>query len=65
MADATRYTGMTVVERLFHAGLMEAFDTAVRARNRAKLLHLLRLVDIEDARASVDMILKDPERYGW
>jgi hypothetical protein len=65
MNDRRRYAGMTVNERLFDAGLMEAFDAAARARDRAVMIRLLTDLDVEDATWSVDTILESPERYGY
>lgn len=65
MNDQGRYAGMTVNERLFDAGLMDAFDAAARARDRAEMNRLLTEVDVEDAAWSVDTILERPERYGY
>jgi hypothetical protein len=56
---------MTVNERLIDAGLMEAFDAATRARDRAEMIRLLTGVDVDDAAWSADTILESPERYGY
>jgi hypothetical protein len=56
---------MTVNERLFDAGLTDAFDAAARARDRAEMIRLLIEVDVEDAAWSADTILKRPEPYGY
>lgn len=65
MNDRSRYAGMTVNERLFDAGLTDAFDAAARARDRAEMIRLLIEVDVEDAAWSADTILKRPEPYGY
>jgi len=65
MSDHGRYAGMTVNERLFEAGLMEAFDVAVRARDRAEMLRLLTEIDVEEAAWSADTILRNPGRCGY
>jgi hypothetical protein len=62
MSDAGRYAGMTLNERLVDAGLMEAFDAAVRARDRAEMIRLLRDVEVEDAGGSADAILRRAAR---
>jgi hypothetical protein len=64
MGDLSRYAGMTVNERLFDAGLMQDFDAATRARDRAEMIRLLTAVDVADAAWSADTILESPERYG-
>lgn len=51
-------------ERLFNAGLLDAFDAAKEARNRAELIRLLTQVDVEDAAGSADTILETPDRCG-
>ncbi len=56
---------MTVNERLFDAGLMEAFDAAARVRDRAEMIRLLTDVHVEDAASSADTILEAPEHYGY
>ena len=48
---------MTVNERLFTAGLLEAFDAAKEARDRTEMIRLLIELDVEDAAWSVDTIL--------
>ena len=65
MSNSNLYAGMTVNERLFDAGLMEAFDAAATAKDRAEMVRLLREVDVEDAALSADTILKDAQRYGY
>jgi len=59
-----RYTGMTMNERLFEAGLVEEFDAAFRARDRAALIDIYsRVGGGEFAEKSVDTILANPEKY--
>lgn len=65
MSDPSRYAGMTVNERLFEAGLMQAFDAAARARDRAELIRILADVAVDDAAWSADTLLEDPKRYGY
>lgn len=65
MSDASRYAGMTVNERLFDAGHLDAFDLAARARDRAEMVRLLVEVCVEDAARSADTILRTPDRYGY
>ena len=54
---------MTLNERLFDAGLMETFDAAALAKNRAELMRLLAEVDVEDAATTVETILQNRGRY--
>jgi hypothetical protein len=64
MNDRDRYAGMTVNERLFVAGLMDAFEAAALARDRSEMIRILTEVDVEGAAWSADTILQDPKRYG-
>jgi hypothetical protein len=59
------FSGMTVNERLFTADLMDAFDAAVRRRDRARMVEMLRAVAVEDAEATADTLLADPKQYGY
>jgi hypothetical protein len=60
----SRFGGMTMNERLLEAGLIEAFDAALRARERSASIDIYRRVDAGDsAEQSVDSILADPVRY--
>jgi len=60
------YSGMTVNERLFSAGLMADWDGAAQSRNRKRMVELLTKVDLEDeADQIVDTILSNPQRYGF
>lgn len=42
------YSGMTLNERLFSAGLLMDWDTAVQSRNRKRMVELLSKVDLAD-----------------
>ncbi len=65
MQEST-YSGMTLNERLFTAGLLEQFDDAARNADRARMLGLLLKVGLSEpeAQRSVDAILSSPARYG-
>jgi hypothetical protein len=57
---------MTVNERLFEADLISAFDAAAFARDRERMIELLRRVDMGDgAIQTADTILAHPERCGY
>ena len=43
-----KYAGMTVNERLYLSGLMEAFDKAVKSRNYAEVVAILKKVELTD-----------------
>ena len=64
VTNMSPYAGMTVNERLFDAGLMEAFGNAMQARDRAEMIRLLAKVDVADAIRSVDEMLRNPTHYG-
>ena len=51
------YNGMTVNERLYVSGLMEAFDIAVMEKDEIKVISILKKVDLNID--SIIPILKD------
>jgi hypothetical protein len=61
----SRFAGMTGNERLFEAGVMDAWDTALRARDRDKMIEVLKIAEWSDAEAAetTDFILADPTKY--
>ena len=62
----SRYSGMTVNERLYEAGITDAWDTAANSRNRDRMIELLGQVELSDqAERIVDTILANPGRYGF
>ncbi len=63
--DATGpdYSGMTVNERLFVAGLMDQFDAAIAAGDRQGAIDVLSRVDV--GAGTVDAILENPGKYGY
>ena len=67
MTDDPQKTGgaMTLNERLHFAGLIERWDAAARARDRAAMLAILKQVGIEAPERIVDSGLADPARYGF
>ena len=58
------YSGMTTNERLASAGLFGAFDAAVNARNKAKIVEILNSVEVPNASGCADTILANPVGYG-
>jgi hypothetical protein len=62
---AMTMSGMTINERLFATGNLEAFDDAARRRDRKGMVAILRGVEVEDAEATADTILANPTRYGY
>ncbi|WP_277784890.1 hypothetical protein [Caulobacter segnis] len=56
-------SGMTVNERLFTCGLIDAFDQAAKRRDRESMVALLSEVEVGSETA--DTILRDPKKYGY
>jgi hypothetical protein len=67
MDDSPDYSGMTVNERLFVAGLLNRFDAAARQRDRQQLVEILKLVQMTSAEAesTVNALLENPQKYGY
>ena len=63
----SEFAGMTVNERLFHAGLMEQFDAAIEAKKRDAAISILQETElpIEAATETVTAILNNPGMYGY
>ena len=49
---------MTIGQRLFAAGLLEAFERAREARDRVTMIQMLRTVAMDDPAALADQILR-------
>lgn len=61
-----RYVGMSVNERLYWAGLIDAWDAAIQAGDRQVAIDLLGRVDLaSQAAAIVDTTLANPAKYGF
>ena len=67
---ADRFTGMTLNERLFVAGLLEAWGEAALHRDRDRMIEIL--AEVTDARfthdsaiRTVDAVLADPGKFGF
>ena len=66
MKDKTDYSGMTVNERLYAAGLLEAWDAAAKCRDRNRMIELLNEIDLSNQAQSIsDKILANPKFYGF
>lgn len=67
MVQGKQYAGMTVNERLSVAHLTEEFDTAVRQRDKARMIALLEQVALstEQATWTAETILANPSMYGY
>jgi hypothetical protein len=64
MKDKPSYGGMTVNERLYEAGLLDAWDAAATSRNRDRLIELLSTVGLsEEAEWISNTVLSNPKRY--
>ncbi|MDR3412988.1 MAG: hypothetical protein P4L87_18895 [Formivibrio sp.] len=62
----SKYGGMTVNERLYDAGIMDAWDIAAVSRDRDRMIELLGIVELsEQAESITDKLLADPKRYGF
>ena len=61
------YSGMTINERLFCAGLLSEFDSATKNRDRDKMIKILLKVGLSDTQAqeTTDALLKNPSKYGY
>jgi hypothetical protein len=61
------YDAMTVNERLSVAGLFDQWDAAVNARNRTKMIAILKTVEMSEKYATMttDKVLADPKFYGY
>ena len=61
-----KYSAMTVNERLFEAGLLNAWDAAAKARSRAEMVDILLKVELgDDAEPIADGILANPAKFGF
>lgn len=57
------FSGMTVNERLFACGLLNAFDQAAKRRDREAMISLLSKVEVGFETA--DAIIRNPRQYGY
>jgi hypothetical protein len=53
------------MDRLNLAGLRSRFDDAARARDRSEMIRVLQEVEVSEASWFVDMIIANPQRYGY
>jgi hypothetical protein len=51
-----KYKGMTVNERLYISGLMDAFDKATKEEDIKKVIEILKEVEITDESAIVEIL---------
>jgi len=57
--------GMTVNERLFTLGLLDAWDDAVRRRDRPAMMVMMQTAEVENGDWTVDTVLAGPSFYGF
>jgi hypothetical protein len=62
-----RREAMTVNERLSACGWLDAFDKAMRGRDRAEVITILRRVDLseEQVQETTSALFARPEFYGY
>jgi hypothetical protein len=60
-------SAMTVNERLFACGLLDAWGEAARNRDRSQMIALLiqTAIEREQAERTTDAVLNNPEMYGF
>jgi hypothetical protein len=63
--QATGLAGMTVNERLAARNLLDDWNRAVAARDRATMVLMLRRVAMPDAPRVADLVLANPAAYGF
>lgn len=58
---------MTVNERLYNAGLHDAWDNAVINRDRSRMIEILMATDIAKPQGerTADAVLANPQKYGY
>ena len=66
MAD-DRFRGMTMIERLFEAGLIDEWDKAVNVKDASKMADILVRVSIspDEATQTATTILANSKLYGY
>ncbi len=67
MDERLDYSGMTVNERLYAAGLLDQWDRAAKSGDRKTMIELLTKVQLveSDAAWTADTILANPAKYGF
>jgi hypothetical protein len=60
---AEDFSGMTVNERFFSAGILGLWDDAKRRRDRAAMIDLLNQVEVAAPEWVADTILANPQKY--
>ncbi len=57
MTENTNYKAMTLNERLYVSGLMAEFDRARLRWDRAKIVEILKAVDVDDVEWTANAIV--------
>jgi|OpeIllAssembly_1097287.scaffolds.fasta_scaffold2695114_2 hypothetical protein len=67
MSDIDNIGGMTVNERLFHFGLFQEFESAVKTRQISEIVNVLQLAKFTEAQAheTASAIIANPSFYGY
>jgi len=67
VSDDDPWAGMTTNERLFEAGVMDAFDAAIEAGDRDRAIALLGKAHFGERAAAdiADAVLANPAFYGY
>jgi len=65
--EKNKYSGMTLNEMLFEAGLIKEFDKAVKEKNELALIQILQKVNIsaKNGKKIIKTIFNNPGKYGF
>jgi hypothetical protein len=55
--EKTNYSGMTLNERLFAAGILDEFDAAIDEKNRERVVELLCAVEVDNPHEIANSLL--------
>ena len=55
--EKTKYSGMTLNERLFAAGILDQFDAAIDENNREMVVEILRAVEVDNPHGIANSLL--------
>ena len=65
--EKNKFSGMTLNEMLFEAGLIKEFDKAVKEKNETALIQVLQKINIptQNAKKIINTIFNDLKKYGF
>jgi hypothetical protein len=65
--EKNKFSGMTLNEMLFEAGLIKEFDKAVKEKNESALIQVLQKINIptQNAKKIINTIFNDLKKYGF